>query len=96
MKYKIGQILTLNQEVVEVEGYDNSGIAEYIYIYLRPHLPSDGWMKDYEIPKNKIIEEIEYALDEIGMCVLMEYLKKCRKGAKNEDLTKKLFENEKA
>ena len=24
------------------------------------------------------------------------YLKKCRKGAKNEDLTKKLFENEKA
>ena len=52
----------------EVEGYDSSGLAEYIYICLKAHLPIDEWMEDYEISKNDIVEEIECALDEIGMC----------------------------
>ena len=52
----------------EVEGYDAAGIAEYILICLKAHLPITEWMEDYEISKNEIIEEIEYALDEIGMC----------------------------
>ena len=109
MKYKIGQILTSNREIVvekalsgekitmpkwnrviigadklahhirygmiqplsddsEVEGYDSRGIAEYIYICLKAHLPLDDWMEDYEIYENDIIEEIECALDEIGLC----------------------------
>lgn len=109
MKYKIGQILTSNTDVVvekalsgekitipkrnkiiigadklahhirdgmiqpladdsKVEGYDSSGIAEYIYICLKAHLPINEWMEDYEISKNAIIEEIECALDEIGLC----------------------------
>ena len=109
MKYKVGQILTSNTEVVvekalsgdkvtipkgnkiiigadklahhirdgmiqpladgsEVKGYDSSGLAEYIYICMKAHLPITEWMEDYEISKNEIVEEIEGALDEIGMC----------------------------
>ena len=52
----------------EVEGYDDTGIAEYIFICLKAHLPIDDWMEEYEISKNDIIEEIECALDEIGIC----------------------------
>lgn len=52
----------------EVEGYDDTGIAEYIFICLKAHLPVEEWMEEYEISKNDIIEEIECALDEIGMC----------------------------
>lgn len=109
MKYKVGQILTSNTDVVvekamseekvtipkgnriiigadklahhirngmvqpladdlKVEGYDSFGIAEYIYMWLESHLPIAEWIEDYEISKNDIIEEIECALDEIGMC----------------------------
>lgn len=53
---------------LEVKGYDSSGLAEYIFICLKTHLPIDEWIEDYEISKNEIIEEIKYALDEIGMC----------------------------
>ena len=52
----------------EVKEYDSSGLAEYIYICMKAHLPITEWMEDYEISENEIIEEIEYALDEIGMC----------------------------
>ena len=109
MKYKVGQILTSNTEIVvekalfgdkvtipkgnkiiigadklahhirdgmiqpladssEVKGYDSSGLAEYIFMCMKAHLPITEWMEDYEISKNEIIEEIEDALDEIGMC----------------------------
>ena len=52
----------------EVKGYDSSGLAEYIFMCMKAHLPITEWMEDYEISKNEIIEEIEDALDEIGMC----------------------------
>ena len=52
----------------EVKGYDSSGLAEYIYICMKAHLPITEWMEDYEISKNDIVEEIECALDDIGMC----------------------------
>lgn len=52
----------------EVKGYDSSGLAEYIYICMKAHLPITEWMEDYEISKNEIVEEIEDALYEIGMC----------------------------
>ena len=52
----------------EVKGYDSSGLAEYIYICLKARLPIDEWMDDYEISKDDIVEEIECALDDIGMC----------------------------
>lgn len=48
-----------------VEGYDVTGIAEYLYIVLINHLPIDEMMEDYEVTKQEVIDEIECALDEI-------------------------------
>lgn len=64
---KNGMVQPLANDL-KVEGYDSSGMAEYIYICLKAHLPVSEWMEEYEISKNDIIEEIECALDEIGMC----------------------------
>lgn len=52
----------------EVKGYDSSGLAEYIFICLETHFPFEDWLEEYGIPKDDIIKEIGYALDEIGMC----------------------------
>lgn len=62
-----GMIQPLGQDA-KVEGYDSSGIAEYIFICLETHFPFEDWLEEYGIPKDDIIKEIGYALDEIGMC----------------------------
>lgn len=107
MKYKIGQILTSNQDVevekalsgekvviprgnkiiigadnlahhiktgmiqplgddAEVKGYDTKGIAEYLYTYLRFRFEIDEMLEGYDDTKERFIEEISFALDEIG------------------------------
>lgn len=107
MEYKIGQILTSNQDVevekalsgekviipkgnkvivgadklahhirdgmiqtfaegTEIKDYDASGLAEYLYIYLRNHFYIDDMLEEYDDTKERFIEEIEYALEEIG------------------------------
>ena len=48
-----------------VEGYDTTGIAEYLYIVLRNHFQIKEMMEDYEISKKDFVDEIECALDEI-------------------------------
>lgn len=53
------------QKGATVEGYDTTGIAEYLYIMLRNHLPIDEMMENYEVTKQNIVDEIECALDEI-------------------------------
>lgn len=53
------------EEGSEVKGYDCEGIAEYLYIALRSHLPLDEMMDDYEVTKENLMEEIECALSEI-------------------------------
>lgn len=50
----------------EVKGYDASGIAEYLYTSLRNHFPIDEMLEEYDDTKERFIEEIEYALDDIG------------------------------
>lgn len=50
----------------EVKGYDASGIAEYLYIYLRNHFEIDEMLEGYDDTKERFMEEIEYALEEIG------------------------------
>lgn len=107
-KYKIGQILTLNNEVeiekdlsrekviipkgnkiiigadnlahhirtglvqplgdATVEGYDGGGLSEYIYLVLKANLPLSEMLEAYDYKANEIIEIIEDALDEIGIC----------------------------
>lgn len=53
-------------EESEVKGYDASGIAEYLYIYLRNHFEIDEMLEGYDDTKERFMEEIEYALEEIG------------------------------
>ena len=50
----------------EVHGYDASGIAEYLYTYLRHHFAIDEMLEDYDDTKERFMEELEYALEEIG------------------------------
>ena len=50
----------------QVKGYDASGIAEYLYTYLRNHFEIDEMLEDYDDTKERFMEEIEYALEEIG------------------------------
>ena len=106
MKYKIGQILTSNQDVevekalsgekvvipkgnkiiigadklahhlrtgmiqplgtAEVEGDDSEGLAEYLLLVLKAHFPIDEMLEDYEISERMLLDEIEYAFDDIG------------------------------
>lgn len=107
MKYKIGQILTLKQDVevkkslsgekvvipkgnkiiigadnlahhikngliqpleedAEVKGYDEEGIAEYLYTYLRRYFPIDEMLDGYDDAKENFIEGIACGLEEIG------------------------------
>ena len=49
-----------------VSGYDCAGLAEYLYLHLRAHFPMDEMLEDYEVTKEQLMEEIEYALDDMG------------------------------
>uniref|UniRef100_A0AAU8B745 Uncharacterized protein n=1 Tax=Dulem virus 39 TaxID=3145757 RepID=A0AAU8B745_9CAUD len=107
MGYKIGQILTSNQDIevekalsgekvvipkgnkiiigadnlahhirngmiqplgddAEIKGYDTEGIAEYLYTYLRCHFEIDEMLEGYDDTKERFIDKISFALDEIG------------------------------
>ena len=50
----------------EIHGYDASGIAEYLYTYLRNHFEIDEMLEYCDDTKERFMEEIEYALEEIG------------------------------
>lgn len=60
-----GMIQTFS-EGTEIKGYDTNGLAEYLYIYLRNHFYIDEMLEEYDDSKERFIEEIEYALEEIG------------------------------
>lgn len=59
-------MIQLLGEGLEVKGYDASGIAEYLYAYLRNHFEIDEMLEGYDDTKERFIEEIENALDDIG------------------------------
>ena len=50
----------------EIQGYDASGIAEYLYTCLRNYFEIDDMLEGYDDTKERFMEEIEYALEEIG------------------------------
>lgn len=50
----------------EVEGYDSEGLAEYLLHVLKAHFPIDEMLEDYEIAERMLLDEIEYAFDDIG------------------------------
>lgn len=51
-----------------VEGYNASGIANYICLFLRSHLAFDldEMLDEYDHTINDLADEIQYALEEIG------------------------------
>ena len=49
-----------------VEGYDTSGLAEYLTQVIVNHILPADCLEDYEITKKDIQNEIEYSLDDIG------------------------------
>lgn len=53
-------------EDAEVKGYDTEGLAEYLYLSLRPHFEIDEMLENYDLTKKEFIEEIEYYLSDIG------------------------------
>lgn len=60
-----GMIQPLGEDAT-VKGYDASGLAEYLYMFLRNHFEIDEMLENYDDTKERFIEEIEYALDDIG------------------------------
>ena len=52
---------------IKVDGYDAEGFAEYLMIYLKNRYPLEEFFEDYDIDENDFKEEIEFALDEIGL-----------------------------
>lgn len=50
----------------EVNGYSTEGLAEWIYIYMRNHLPLDEMLESYDESRDSFKENIVDALEEIG------------------------------
>ena len=55
------------QEGTEIEEYDSAGLAEYLVRFLKAKFPLADMMEDYEVEDKELLDEIEYALDDIGM-----------------------------
>lgn len=55
-------------EDAEVKGYDAKGLSEYILLCLTAHYPIDEVLEEYDISKDDVIERLEYAFCELGMC----------------------------
>ena len=51
----------------KVEGYSVEGIAEWVYMWVSKNLPLDEFLDDYEISEKDFKEQIEDALEELGM-----------------------------
>lgn len=62
---KTGMIQPLGDNA-EVKGYDTNGMSIWIYTYMRNHFPIDEMLKEYGDTKERFMEELECALDEIG------------------------------
>lgn len=54
------------KEGSEVKGYDTKGIAEYLFIALRYSLGIDDMLEFCDCTKEQFIDEIDYALNDIG------------------------------
>ena len=60
-----GKIQPISSEST-VKGYCTEGIAERVLTQLQCKFPIDEFCDDYEISREEIIEEIQYALEDIG------------------------------
>ena len=61
-----GMIQPLAKDAV-VKGYDSEGIAEFLYTWIGKYFPLEEMLDGYDITEKEFIEEIEVALNEIGL-----------------------------
>ena len=54
-------------EGAEIEGYSTVGISEWLYSWLRRSIPLKDMLEDYEVSKDDFLNEIQTALEELGM-----------------------------
>lgn len=52
---------------IKVDGYDAEGLTEYLMICLKNRYPLEEFFEDYDVDENDFKEEIEFALNEIGL-----------------------------
>ena len=52
---------------IKVDGYDAEGLTEYLMICLKNRYPLEEFFEEYDVDENGFKEEIEFALDEIGL-----------------------------
>ena len=50
-----------------MEGYSVEGIADWVYMWISKNLPLDDFLDEYEISDGEFKEQIEDALEELGM-----------------------------
>ena len=62
----IGDYIQPLAEDAELDGYDTHGIAEYLYQCISQHFPIDDMLEQYNDTKERFVEELECALDDIG------------------------------
>lgn len=63
---KDGMIQPLSSEST-VEGYDANGLAKYIYFVMNNKFNLSEMFDEFDIEKDNFIDELEYALDDIGL-----------------------------
>lgn len=64
--YLNGDIQPLSENS-EVKGYSVSGLAEWIYEWVSRELPLDEMLEDYDETKERFVESVADALEELGM-----------------------------
>lgn len=52
---------------IEIDGMCGNGLAEFIFDILKAKFPMKEMMEGYDVTDDEIMEELIYALDEIGI-----------------------------
>lgn len=69
LHYQNGMIQPIPEDFEIEDDFDSKGISKYIYYMLNKQISFlfDDMIDGYDISKNEFINEIEYALEEIGI-----------------------------
>lgn len=67
LHHKNGIRQPISEESFDIQGYDVTGIAKWIWKHIKYSTPIDEEvLEDYDIDEIEFISEIEYALTELG------------------------------
>ncbi len=64
--YLNGDIQKIGDDV-EVKGYSVTGLAEWLYEYVSREIPLDDMLEDYDETKERFMDVVADALEELGM-----------------------------